>query len=129
MNHLLHRQLILFSLLPIHYVNISMLIKLCWIRVIPIPIGSILLINFIYKILILYKIKLNSTKIGYISTINRNIEKQANITFINAYPIFFPILLYFRCNLRVTFARRCFRVSKTSSACWRMIVLFSSSES
>ena len=62
-----------------------------------------------YVLLILYKRKLDMHKIGYFSTINRTIEKQANIILINTYPRFPPFLLYFRCKFRVTFARRFFR--------------------
>ena len=64
--------------------------------------------DLIYKLLILYKRKLGR-KIGYFSTINRNTEKQAIVMIISTYPRFPPFILYFRCKLGVTFARRCFR--------------------
>ena len=92
-----------------HYVNISACIKLCCISVIPSYILSILLMNFKSKLLILYKTKLNRHKIGCFSTKNVNKEKWSNIMLINTYPRFPPFLLYFRCKLGVTFARRRFR--------------------
>ena len=47
--------------------------------------------------------------IGHFSKINKYIEKQASVMFINTYPRFPPFLLHFRCKLGVTCARRCFR--------------------
>ena len=47
--------------------------------------------------------------IGYFSTINSHIEKQANVTLINTLSQVSLILLYFRCKRCVTLARRCFR--------------------
>ena len=94
----------------LYYVNISVLIKLRHISVI-----ASYCINFIHdfhiqKLLILHKRKINKHKTVYRSTINGNIEKQANGMFINTYPSFSPFLLYFRCKLGVTFARRCVSV-------------------
>ena len=46
---------------------------------------------------------------------NRNIEKQADVMLSNAYHRLLPFLLYLRCKLRITFARRCFRDDLTVS--------------
>ena len=45
----------------------------------------------------------------YFSTVNRNIENRAKFMLINSYPRFPLFSLYFRCELGVTFSRRCFR--------------------
>ena len=91
----------------LHYANISVHIKPCRISVIPSYIWSILLMNIIYKLLILHNRKLNRHN-KYYTFQHRNIEKKAIIMLINTYPRFPPFLLYFRCKLGVTFARRCF---------------------
>ena len=52
-------------------------IKLYCISVIPSYILSILFMDFIFKLLILYKRKLLGINIGYFSTINRNIVKKS----------------------------------------------------
>ena len=64
---------------------------------IPSYILSILFMNFIYmyKLLILYKRKLNRHKLGYVSTINRNIEKQAIGVFIKYLSQVSPIFTTF----------------------------------
>ena len=54
---------------------------------------------FIYKIHFCIKESQTGIKIGYFSTINRNIVKQANIMLMNTYPRFLPFLLYSRCKL------------------------------
>ena len=92
-----------------HYVNISVFIKLYCISGIPSYILSILFMNFMYKLLIVYERKLKRHNIGYISTNNRNIEKHANVMLVDTYPMFPPFFLYFRCKLGVSFARRYFR--------------------
>ena len=57
----------------IHYVNISVLRKLCCISAIT---SYILTLDFFHEFLVWYKWKLNRCKIWYFSAINRNIEKQ-----------------------------------------------------
>ena len=70
----------------------------------------ILFMNFIYKLFISYKNRI-VIKIGYFSTVNRTIEKQANVMLTDrpTFPRFPQFVLYFRGKLEVTFARRCFR--------------------
>ena len=72
-----------------HYVNTSVLINLCHILVID-P-------SYILSV----KENQMGIKIGYFSTINRNIVKQANIMFMNTCHRFPAVLLYSRCKLHV----------------------------
>ena len=86
---------IIYGRTALDYVNISVLIKLCCISVIPSQILSTLFMNFIYKLLIMYKRKLHGLgiMIGHFSTIYRNIAKQADVMLINTYPRFPLVLL------------------------------------
>ena len=83
----------------IHNVNVSVLVKLCCISVIHSSyILSIIFMNFICKLQ--FNIKtVKKTKIGYISTINRNIKKQANVVCIDTYPRFPPFYYILGANL------------------------------
>ena len=83
----------------VHYVHISVLIKLFCISAFFLIILLILLMNFIYKSLILYKRKFNRYKIGYFSTINRNTETQADVMFINIYPRYLSFYYSLGANL------------------------------
>ena len=62
-------------------------------------------------------------KIGYFSKVNGNIEKQAKVMLIYTHPRFPPFLLYFRCKLGVTFARKCFCDEYSSIKCFHSLIL------
>ena len=77
-----------------HYVNISMLIKLCHVSVMNSYIISISFMNSTYKFLILYKRQIRMHNKRILSTVNINIEKQANVVVINL-PQVSPIFTIF----------------------------------